>query len=469
MPEPASARLRFETPRFTPGSGELVLRWTLEFAGRTRSLEERFDFGPPTASFSMDPMSDASSPDAPMGDGALAADPIPDARSRALRAAIDALHWIAGVSYWKVACHGEVEFADRRPDPATAQLLEGVYRDGLAELAWRNHLTTPWWPRFEPHAGRPASAAPPLGLAERALVPMGGGKDSLVALERARRSGLPIETVQVGQAALIGRVAQRTGLPHRRIARRIDPALAELNAAGAINGHVPITAINAAALAVAAVLWDVRYVVFANERSADQPTLETDDGAVNHQWAKSLAFEAGFDDWMRRSVAADLRVFSLLRRERELAVVRDFAGLEAYHAVFSSCNRNFHLDGARTDRWCGRCPKCLFVFLALAPFLSPGQLREIFGADLLADSDRVDGFAELLELDGHRPFECVGEADEARAAVVALADDPAWADHEVVRALAPRIDRSRTPTIEALCAPGGDHRIPEIFRALATG
>lgn len=445
MPDPASARLRFESPEFAADTGRLALRFTLEFGGRTRSLEERFDFGP-------------------------SLQPLAEERRAALRAAVDALHWIAGVSYWKVACRGEVEFAERRPGPESAKLLEAVYRDGLAELAWRNELAAPWWPEFGTGAADDgASPAPPLGLSERALVPMGGGKDSLVALERARRTGLPIETVQVGQAELIGQVAHRTGLPHRRIERRIDPALAELNAAGALNGHVPITAINAAALAVAAVLWDFRYVVFANERSADQPTLRMGGRTVNHQWAKSLAFEAGFDDWMRRSVAEDLRVFSLLRRERELAVVRDFAGLDDYHGVFSSCNRNFHLDGARTDRWCGHCPKCLFVFLALAPFLPPDSLSAIFGADLLADPERVDGFAELLELDGHRPFECVGEADEARAAVLALANDPAWAGHAVVRALAPRVDRRCTPSIEALCAPGSEHRIPEVFDALAAG
>ncbi|MBY6205288.1 hypothetical protein [Halomonas denitrificans] len=445
MPDPASVRLRFETPEFAPDSGRLALRWTLALDGRTVPLEERFEFGPLPG-------------------------PVAEERRNAVRAAIDALHWIAGVSYWKVACRGGVGFADRRPDPQTAELLEAVYRDGLAELAWRNELDAPWWPDFGSVAFDGPSPAPaPLGLSERALVPMGGGKDSLVALERLRRSGVPIETVQVGQAELIGRVARRTGLPHRRIGRRVDPALAELNAAGAINGHVPITAINAAALALAAVLWDFRYVVFANERSADEPTLRVGGRSVNHQWAKSLAFEAGFDDWMRRSVAADLRVFSILRRERELAVVREFASLKDYHAVFSSCNRNFHLDGARTDRWCGRCPKCLFVFLALAPFLSPDELRAIFGADLLADSGLVDGFAELLELDGHRPFECVGEAKEARAAVLALAGNPVWADHEVVRALAPRLDRRRTPSIEALSAPGGTHRIPEAFDALAPG
>ncbi len=442
MPVSEPLRLTCQSPSFEPASGRLTLRWTLERSGAEQRLEERFEFGP------------CEAPNGP--------------RRAAFEAAVRMLHRIAGVSYWKVACRGTLSLEGRMPGADEAALLTAVYRDGLAELAWRNDLDAPWWPEFPvtPGTASPASA---LGLAERVLVPMGGGKDSLVALERVRAAGLPFETVQVGGAALIPRVAERTGVPHHVIGRRLDPALRALNAAGALNGHVPITAINAAALAVAAVLRDFRFVAFANERSADSPTLEVGGRAVNHQWAKSLAFEAAFDDWLQRHVAADLRVFSLLRRDRELGITREFAALERYHDVFSSCNRNFHLDGPRTDRWCGVCPKCRFVFLALAPFLPPARMRAIFGRDLLADPDAVAGFAELLELDGHRPFECVGEADEARAAARALAADPQWRAHPVVEALDARLGELEVPSLAALCRPEGPDRIPEPFGALATG
>lgn len=451
MPDPTApaepAHLIFESTEFDPSTGRLTLAWTLRLGrsgsrDRRHSLVEQFEFGPVDA-------------------------PLDSARAAALDSAVRLLHWIAGVSYWKVACRGTISFKGSTPDSGTAALLEAVYRDGLAELAYRNELEKPWWPDWHAQAGPAPPDAPALGLADRVLLPMGGGKDSLVALERARKSGLPIETVQVGQAPLIAQVAERTGLPHRRIPRRLDPTLSELNAEGAINGHVPITAINAAVLAVAAVLWDFRYVAFANERSADRPTLEVDGRAVNHQWAKSYSFEAAFGDRVQHSIAADLRVFSLLRRERELAVVREFVGLEQYHDVFSSCNRNFHLDGPRTTRWCGRCPKCLFVFLALAPFCGPATLHAMFGDDLLAREKLTADFAELLELDGHRPFECVGEAEEARAALRAAAEDPRWSGHAVVRALIGRLGEMAVPSLESLCEPGGDDRIPEVFRVAA--
>lgn len=431
--------LEFTGREFDPGSGELRLRWRLCGNEQELLLEEHFDFGRATPHVS---------PDHP-----------------SFQAALDLLHWVAGVSYWKIACRGDVRFAAGRPDPFQADALALIYRHGLAELAWVNQLQGRYWPDFDA-AGRCAPAvAPPLALGARALVPMGGGKDSLVALERVRALGIQVETVQVGSAPLIGRVAERAGTRHHVIRRRLAPELASLNAAGALNGHVPITAINAAALVIAALIWNFDAVVFANERSADAPTLTTPDGRpVNHQFAKSHAFERLLGEWIARYIADDLAVFSLLRRDSELAICREFAELTAYHDVFSSCNRNFHLEGPRTARWCGECPKCRFVFLALAPFMDVQRLEAIFGRDLLAEPGQADAFAELLELAGPRPFECVGEAGEARAALGALAADARWRDHAVVRELMKRLGGIRLPDLASMVRPAGPDCIPGRYR-----
>src|SRR5690606_14575399 len=146
------------------------------------------------------------------------------------------------------------------------------------------------------------------------------------------------------------------------------------------NGHIPVTAINSAILVVAAVLYGFDAIVFSNERSASSATLEYDGREINHQWSKGWAFEAAFDDLVRASVAADLHYHSLLRPLSELAVAARFARERRYDDVFSSCNRNFRLRGPRpTDRWCGQCPKCHFVFLALAVFMPKPRLLAIFG------------------------------------------------------------------------------------------
>lgn len=402
--------------------------------------------------------------------------PLDTARRNALAPALNLLHWIAGVSYWKIACQGEIAFSDQAPDAWQSQSLVAIYRHGLAELAWRNRLRQPYWPDFEGFyaahsnssvSGDSSAPAGAVGLSNRVLVALGGGKDSLVALERVRSAGFEPITVQIGQSPLIAKTAAAAGTEHRMIGRELSPRLAALNSAGAINGHVPITAINSAVLVVAALLWGCDTVVFANERSADTPTLIYEGQSINHQFAKSFAFEQLLGAWLQRYVASDLRVFSILRRDSELAVCAEFSKLTHYHDVFSSCNRNFHLDGPRTGRWCGHCPKCLFVYLALAPFMTPENMRSVFGRDLLTEQGLTEGFAELLELEGHRPFECVGEADEARAAVRMLAVSDDWKTHTVVRSLRQRIrerlgDRNE-PELSKLLQPSGPHRIPAEF------
>ncbi len=98
-------------------------------------------------------------------------------------------------------------------------------------------------------------------------------------------------------------------------------------------------------------------------------------------------------------------------------MARQFARLDRYDAHFSSCNRNFHLLGERpAQRWCGECPKCHFVFLALAPFMPKPRLMAIFGRNLLDEPEQAPGFDALLEYGDHKPFECVGEGRESRAA-----------------------------------------------------
>ena len=390
-----------------------------------------------------------------IADGAI------EAHRGSIEAALDALHWIAGVSYWKAACPPELTFRDRLPDQQQAAMLNRLWQGGLAEFAWHNRLDTAVWPRFV-GGGKSADSSEMGPLRRRSLVPMGGGKDSLVAWARLARLGRPADSVQIGSSTLIARLGEQLPSEHWQIERRIDPLLIELNQNGALNGHVPVTAINSAILVLAALLMDYDQVVFANERSADEATLTNAQGqAVNHQFSKSFEFECLFDDWVRHYIHPGLAVFSLLRRDRELAICSEFAQLTEFHPLFSSCNRNFHLDGPRGDRWCGQCPKCHFVFLALAPFLPRDQLLAIFGHDLLDDPAQQAGFRALLALDGQKPFECVGEAAEARSAVMALANSAEWASCSGLPPLIDALAGLSVSALSALCQPSGPHRIPK--------
>src|SRR5690606_26252513 len=182
-----------------------------------------------------------------------------------------------------------------------------------------------------------------------------------------------------GGSQLIAACAAKTGLATLNIERKLAPRLFELNREGALNGHIPVTAVNSATLVLAALLTGHDQVVFSNERSASYGSVIPGTGEVNHQWSKGWDFERSFGDYVERRIAADLRYYSLLRPLSELAVAQRFARIDGYDSVFSSCNRNFHILGEKPgSRWCGQCPKCRFVFLALAPFMPKPRLLAIF-------------------------------------------------------------------------------------------
>ncbi len=415
-------------------------------------------------------------------------------RAAAVERALRLLHLIAGVSYYKAAVPEEIRIDGYDIDAETAALLETTYVDGRGEFAYRNGLDLRGRIKF-PVAGVPSSGpsghllpqagegtgvsdvpplplagegrgegAPALGLRPHALVAVGGGKDSLVSIEALRGAGVEQTAAWIGGSQLIAACVERTGLPRLNPGRALAPELFEFNRQGAWNGHIPVTAVNSALLVLTALLHDAGQVVFSNERSASYGSLIPGTGEVNHQWSKGWAFERAFGEYVERRIAADLRYYSLLRPLSELAVARRFAATDRYDACFSSCNRNFHILGERpATRWCGMCPKCHFVFLALAPFMPKLRLVGIFGRNLLDDPAQTAGYDALLEYRDHKPFECVGEGRESRAAMAALGERAEWREDALVarfnREIRPQLDPAGLE-LAPLLAPSGEHRIP---------
>lgn len=390
-------------------------------------------------------------------------------RAAAAEQALRLLHLIAGVSYYKAAVPDEIRIDGYSIDADTAALLETIYINGLGEFAYRNGLDLHGRIAFPAGTAGVAtwSQAAVLGLDERALVAIGGGKDSLVSIEALRGAGVEQTVTWIGGSQLIKACAERTGLPTLNLGRQLAPELFEYNRQGAWNGHIPVTAVNSAILVFAAILIGADQVVFSNERSASYGSIIEGTGEVNHQWSKGWAFERDFGDHVQRRIAADLKYYSLLRPLSELAVARQFAKTDRYDAHFSSCNRNFHILGERpANRWCGQCPKCHFVFLALAPFMPKPRLVAIFGRNLLDDAGQIGGYDALLEYQDHKPFECVGEGRESRAAMAALAERPEWREDEIVerfaREIRPQLDLSELG-IAPLLVLDDEHRVPAIL------
>ena len=385
-------------------------------------------------------------------------------RRLAFEAALDLLHLVAGVSYYKAGVPARILVESTPLDAATADFLDALYLHGLGEFAYHNRLDLRGRIRFPVAADAPDAPAPALGLAHRTLVPIGGGKDSLVSVEVLKRAGVEATATWVGHSPLIAACAERTGLPLLNIRRELSPLLFDYNKAGAYNGHIPVTAINSAILVVAALLHDHDAIAFSNERSASSATLEYEGQAVNHQWSKGWEFEQRFRERVHARVAADLRYYSLLRPLSELAVAERFSRSHRYDDVFSSCNRTFRILGPRpADRWCGQCPKCHFVFLALAPFMPKPRLLGIFGRNLLDDASLAGAFDALMEYRDHKPFECVGEGIESRAAMAALVERAEWREDALVARFADEILPQLEPSglaLAAQLAPGGEHAIP---------
>jgi len=385
-------------------------------------------------------------------------------RETALQSALQLLHLIAGVSYYKAALPAQVSIESYAIDTSTAKLVESIYENGLGEFAYRNQLNIKG--RFRlPVSTTQSVSMPELALNNQALTAIGGGKDSLVSIRALQKANLPQKVTWIGRSSLIKACAEHTGLPCLNIQRILAKELFSINQQGAWNGHIPVTAINSAIMLVAALALDYNQIVFSNERSANYGSYIKGMGEVNHQWSKSWDFENTFAEYVQTHISPNLYYYSLLRPLSELAIAKQFAKNNYFDNHFSSCNRNFHILGERPQqRWCGLCPKCHFVFLILAPFVPKQRLLDIFGRNLLNDISLAKAFDALLEFDDqHKPFECVGEARESRAALATLTQSPQWQNDALVKRFSqiilPKLNKNEL-RLEPLLDLDNQHRIP---------
>lgn len=426
---------RFVYDRYTldPDAGQLTCHYRM---GK-RPFAERFTFGP---------AGDWGSP--------------------ALDAAARTVFLLAGVSYFKTKAPRVVDLGDLATTVAERRFLRRFYVEGLAEFAYRNHLDLsglevhgPSLDRREPVSYR--------GEPGRPIVPFGGGIDSIVTAELVRRrhpgARLCIVDRPDDRFEAIERPAAVTGLPVSRVERAVDPAVIRSAELGFLNGHVPVTGIISAVAVVAAVLGGHDSVVMSNEWSASIGNLVVDGHTVNHQWSKGFDFEKELRGHLAATLQPGVDYYSLLRPYSELWVARRFAALETYHRVFRSCNRAFHIDrGRRLDHWCGTCDKCCFTDLVLAPFLSTAELSDIFdGHEPLANEDLDNRFRALLGLRLEtKPFECVGDVEECRAALSLAAARPDRLDtpllHKLVAEVGPDV-ADPAPLFGLM----GEHFIPD--------
>jgi len=246
-------------------------------------------------------------------------------------------------------------------------------------------------------------------LKNRFLVPIGGGKDSIVTLEILKKAKKEICSFLVNPTKAAKKVVKIAGIKKPVIVqRKIDPFLLKLNKKGYLNGHTPFTAVLSFLSVFCAVLFDYKNIAFSNEKSADEGNVKYLGKIINHQYSKTSEFERKFKNHCKKYLAKNINYFSFSQPYTELEISKMFTKYPEYFLVFSSCNRASKIG----ERWCGNCPKCLFIYTALYSFLEKKQLLKIFGQDLFKKKELLPIMQELIGERGFKPFECVGTKKE---------------------------------------------------------
>jgi UDP-N-acetyl-alpha-D-muramoyl-L-alanyl-L-glutamate epimerase len=405
-------------------------------------------------------------------------------RSPQLDAALFALHLIGGISYYKTCLPKTIEIKSGALTMDQADFWNDVYENGLGEFFFKNKIDFRGLIRFP--SSPPPLTPPPRGEGKRSvslpqsgegpgmgakvLVPIGGGKDSLVTLELLKKAGIDVTLFRMGAHPFIDTMAGIAKTPLLTVERRLDGALFDLNAQGALNGHVPITAYLSILSVIVAMLMKHTAVVLSNERSASEGNTELFGKQINHQWSKSLEFEKALQKYLKTYVGTGVEYFSLLRPLSELHITKLLTQYPEYLTAFTSCNANWRIVKEKpTEPWCKKCPKCAFAFALLSAYMPKPSMLRIFGGNLFEDASLLPLYKELLGLEGHKPFECVGTPEETEAALL-LAHDRGEFEGTPVMDLYVKEVRSKRKdpedVVASLLMPSAEHAIPPGYTSL---
>lgn len=348
---------------------------------------------------------------------------------RLMQDMIFSLGMVELISYWKIACPPTVTVEAGRLNQDQIDWWKDLYFNGLGEFFYVNgikeadpnhfmdiqcagQLKAPCTDQYKER--HEECGVETVGKGNGVLVPIGGGKDSAVTLELLRLAGKPVCAYIINPRGATIHTTEVAGLDAAHVIsakRTLDSNMLELNRQGYLNGHTPFSALVAFSGIIAARMHGLTMVALSNESSANESTVQG--STVNHQYSKSFKFEEDFHYYQTTYLKGSAYYFSMLRPLSEFQIARFFAGQKQYHGIFRSCNA-----GSKTDSWCGHCPKCLFVYLILSPFLKPQEVRDIFGRNMLDDWDMKETLDQLIGIEEEKPFECVGSRDEINTAIV---------------------------------------------------
>ena len=315
------------------------------------------------------------------------------------------------ISYWKLACPKKVYISPFKLDSNQILWWKKLYFNGLGEFFYLNGIKENVNDFMDIICESDVVCEKvDVSLKETTLVPIGGGKDSVVTVESLKNK-MPIIPLIINPRGATKECVEVAGFSMEQTAvikRNLDATMLRMNNEGFLNGHTPFSAMLAFYTLLIGFVTNSKYIALSNESSANEPTVP--DTEVNHQYSKSIAFENDFRDYVEKYISSEIQYFSFLRPINEVQIASLFAKNKDYYKVFKSCN-----VGSKTDSWCGKCPKCLFTYLIMSPFIPENELIEIYGGNLLKDNDLLPILKQLKGEVEVKPFECVGTIEEVNA------------------------------------------------------
>jgi len=324
------------------------------------------------------------------------------------------------VSYWKVTCSPKVIITPHHLDDKQVLWWKKLYFLGLGEFFYLNGIVSTEESFMSISSEGDSTSMSNVKLDNsKVIVPIGGGKDSIVSLELLRKSKSKLIPMMVNPREASIRTIETAGFNQNQsivINRSIDSKLLELNKLGFLNGHTPFSALLAFVGALSCAISGVANIALSNESSANESTVPG--SKINHQYSKSFEFESDFDWYLKNYIHSGINYFSFLRPINELQIASLFAKFPQYFSGFRSCN-----VGSKKDEWCGSCSKCLFTYIILSPFIHRDKLINIFGKDMMNDGEIKNIFNELTGISDVKPFECVGTIGEVNAALQKYKDN----------------------------------------------
>lgn len=322
------------------------------------------------------------------------------------------------ISYWKCCCSSKIIVKCGFLDNNQINFWKKIYFYGLGELFFTNNIKTDIESFVNIECLKNDNEFNYKAIEDESdgyIVPIGGGKDSVVTLETLKINKNRDFALIINPKPVTRKCAEIAGLADNNIIevyRSIDKRLIDLNSKGFINGHTPFSAMLAFVSYFVAYLLSKKYIALSNENSANESNVVGE--KINHQYSKSFEFECDFENYASNYLKAPVKYFSFLRPLNELQIAKIFSKHEKYHLTFKSCN----VGSKEKDWiWCCNCAKCLFAYIILSPFLYKTKLVNIFGEDLFEKESLLETFIELTGNGKTKPFDCVGTYEEVNFAI----------------------------------------------------